>query len=47
MENESICIEGANKISVRNPIELSIMIVKNLSELIPHVMILLIFWIIP
>ncbi len=47
MEEESICLPNTNKIEVRNVIELSIMMIKNLSELVPHLMILLIFWIIP
>ena len=47
MENSSLCIEGTNEIEVRNGVELSIMSIKNMSEIVPHLMILLIFWIIP
>lgn len=47
MENSSLCFQGTNKIEVRNGVELSIMSIKNMSEIVPHLMILLIFWIIP
>jgi hypothetical protein len=47
MENSSLCIADTNLIEVRDSIELSIMSIKNVSEIVPHLMILLIFWIIP